>query len=287
MKKIKHLLFLCFLLMGISVKLIAQEKAPIVFIHGLFNNGKIWQDWQPFFESNGYETYAPSYPFHQGEPEFLRNNIHDSLPMLDFWMAYHAIEAFVDNLPEKPIVIGHSMGGLIMQKLMERDKIVMGVALAPANPRGISISDWTYISYNFRMVDPFKRRDKPCTPPLSWFQKTFFNNLSEEEAMVAFEKYFIPESRIIAKSSFARGTEIDFTKAHQPMLFISGSKDQDLPSKLIEKNFNAYKDESSMKAYYEFPNRSHFIVNETGWEEVAEYVLGWIENIGHEYMNFH
>lgn len=276
--KAAKILTLLFLLITVNYNpAFSQEKTPIVFVHGLFNNGKVWEDWQIFFESKGYETYAPSYPFHEGDPALLRKEIHDSLPKLNFWMAYDAIEKLVESLPSKPIIIGHSMGGLIMQKLMEREKIEMGIALAPANPRGISINDWTYISNNFRMVNPLKRRNRHCMPPMKWFNKTFFNNLTDEEAQKAFDEYFIPESRIIAKSSFAKGTEIKFNKPHRPMLFISGENDQDLPPKLIQKNFLAYYDSGSIKAYHEFPNRSHFIVNEKNWEEVAEYVWVWIE----------
>ena len=279
MKAARIIALFILLVLGKPNDVLSQEKTPIVFVHGLFNNGKVWEDWQFFFESKGYNTYAPSYPFHEGEPALLRKEIHDSLPNLDFWMAYERIEKFVESLPSKPIIIGHSMGGLIMQKLMESEKIEMGIALAPANPRGINITDWTYISNNFRMVNPLKRRDRHCMPPIKWFNKTFFNNLTGEEAQKAFDKYFVPESRIIAKSSFAKGTEINFHKPHRPMLFISGEKDQDLPSKLIYKNFLAYSDNESIRAYFEFPKRSHFIVNENNWLEVAEYVRVWIEEV--------
>lgn len=254
----------------------ATHKPPIVFVHGLFQNGKSWEQWQQYFKERGYTVYAPSYPYHEGEPAVLRKHPPEELPQLDFMMAYRRMADYVDALPEKPIVVGHSMGGLIMQKLMEEGKIRKGVALAPANPRGVSVWNWQYMTANFRMVNPLKRRDVPCTPPMSWFYKTFFNTLHQEEARQQFERYFVPESRIIAKSSTARGTEIDFAKPHRPMLFIAGEKDQDLPPALIYRNFLAYQDPNSQRNYYEFPKRSHYICQEEKWEEVAAYVLDWI-----------
>ncbi|WP_194778355.1 alpha/beta hydrolase [Pararhodonellum marinum] len=267
-----------FLLLTFPSSLFAQEKGKtIVLIHGLFQNSHSWQNWKLFFEAKGYTVYAPSFPYHQGEPQVLQKEIDPELVNLDFPQVLDYMLAYVDSLPEKPIVIGHSIGGLLTQKLVEMEKASMGITLASANPRGISVLNWKYIRSNFRMVNPLRSRNKVCQPPMRWFKYTFFNTLSDSAAISAHQTYFIPESRIIAKTSTQKGMEIDFEKAHVPMLFIAGEKDNDLPPPLIRKNFEAYQHEGSNREYYTFPKRSHYIASEPGWEEVAIFVEEWIK----------
>jgi pimeloyl-ACP methyl ester carboxylesterase len=257
----------------------SDQRPVIVFVHGLFQNSHSWHNWKAYFESRGYQVHAPSYPYHQGPPDSLNHRIDPRLTSLDFQQVLDYMSAYVDSLPQKPILVGHSIGGLVMQKLVEAGKVSMGIALAPANPRGISVSDWKYLRSNFRMVNPLRRRDKVCRPPLRWFRYTFFNTISDSLARSEHRQFFVPESRIIAKSSTARGQEIDFTKLHVPMLFISGEKDNDLPPSLIYKNFKAYTDPESIRQYYQFPGKSHYIASEPGWEDVASYVHEWIQNV--------
>ena len=254
-----------------------SQSKTIVFIHGLFQNSTSWVNWEKYFRDLGYTVYTPSFPYHEGEPTLLKQHIHPKLADLEFKEVLDSMTIFIDKLPEKPIIIGHSIGGLLTQKLVEAGKAEMGITLASANPRGISVLNWKYIRSNFRMVNPFRNRNKVCTPPMKWFNYTFFNTLSDSMAREAHYNYFIPESRKIAKSSTQRGLEIDFNKPHVPLLFIAGEKDNDLPPSLIFKNYNAYQDSTSVKAYYEFPNKSHYIVGEPNWEDVANYIAIWIE----------
>jgi pimeloyl-ACP methyl ester carboxylesterase len=269
------LFFITFFLFAKEEKTNNSVKT-VVLIHGLFQNSYSWQNWKVYFEERGYQVYVPSFPFHDGLPSHLQNHIDTNLVNLDFKQVLDSIRSYVDNLPEKPILIGHSIGRLITQKLVEEGKAYLGITLATANPRGVSVMDWKYIRSNFRMVNTLRRRDKICTPPFSWFQYTFLNTLDDSTAMFHFNKYFIPESRIIAKSSTAKGMEIDFEKPHVPMLFISGQKDNDLPPSLIYENFKSYKDPNSINDCYEFSGKSHYIVNEPNWEAVAEYIIAWV-----------
>jgi pimeloyl-ACP methyl ester carboxylesterase len=274
------LLLVCFLypVTGRSQSLpVPAAGKTIVFVHGLFQNPESWQAWQTYFRERGYTCYAPAYPYHAGAPDSLRQHIHPALATLTFRQVLDSITRFVDGLPEKPVVIGHSMGGLIVQKLMEAGKISAGVAIAPANPRGIRTLNWQFIRANFRMVNPLKRRDIPCTPPITWFHRNFFNTLTRAEAQAEYDRYFVPESRIIARSSTEKGLEIDFRKPHQPLLFVAGEKDQDLPASLIRKNFDAYRDPHSHREFVEFPGQSHYFTGQPGWEEVAAYIAGWLD----------
>jgi pimeloyl-ACP methyl ester carboxylesterase len=279
------ILFIClfqFAMISISYsqnKVNNGKTKTVVLIHGMYQNNHSWTNWKKYLEDKGYKVYTPSYPYHIGSPKYLNENINPKLADLTFKPVLDYMMAFVDSLPEKPIIIGHSIGGLIMQKLVEAGKATMGVALAPANPPKIFVFDWRYIRSNFRMIDPFRRRDIACRPKeeYEWLKFTFFNTVDDSTAKLEIDKYFVPESRKLAKSTEEECTPIDFSKPHVPMLFISGEKDNDLPPPLIYKNYLAYSHKESKIKYYEFPNKSHYIASEPGWEDVVKYVHSWIE----------
>jgi len=113
------------------------NSKTIVFIHGLFMNPTSWEPWIKYFEAKGYKCYAPAYPFHEGKPQELRNNINPALGKLTFSQVIDSLSVFIDKLPEKPILIGHSMGGLAVQKLIELNKGVAGICIDAAPPKGV------------------------------------------------------------------------------------------------------------------------------------------------------
>src|SRR3954464_8061213 len=104
------------------------HSKTIVFIHGLFQNPKSWDGWIKYFSDKGYVCYAPAYAYHEGEPSDLRKNIDSRLGKLTFGKVIDGLAAFIDKLPEKPILIGHSMGGLAVQKLISMNKGVAAIA---------------------------------------------------------------------------------------------------------------------------------------------------------------
>jgi pimeloyl-ACP methyl ester carboxylesterase len=161
-----------------------RKTKTIVLIHGMYQNNHSWEKWKAYFEQKGYTVYAPSYPYHAGTPQYLHENIDPKLVYLTFKPVLEYMTAFVDSLPEKPIIVGHSIGGLIMQKLVEADKAALGIALAPANHPKVSVFNWRYFRSNFRMVNPFRRRDIVCIPKneYKWLKFTFFNTIDDSTA---------------------------------------------------------------------------------------------------------
>jgi pimeloyl-ACP methyl ester carboxylesterase len=247
----------------------------IVFIHGLFQNPYSWLEWKRYFESKGFICYTPAYPFHEGKPSELRDNIDTNLGKLKLGQVIKSLTAFIDTLPEKPVLIGHSMGGLTVQKLMEMDKGVAGVCIDSAPPKGIFSFKWSFLKANLPTVNPFKG-DSVCLPGLEWFHYAFCNTMTMEQTKKEYDQFVVPESRNIPRSSTGHYGKIDFKKPHKPLLFIAGEKDHIIPSSLNKKNFEAYKDKNSRKDFREFPGRTHYICGQPGWEEVADYIEGWL-----------
>ncbi|MCP1385131.1 alpha/beta hydrolase [Runella salmonicolor] len=255
-----------------------KSTKTIVLIHGLFVNNTSWAQWKKYFESQGYKVYTPANPGHEGTPAQLRSNIHPDLTQTGFEDVVMNIIKLIDTLPEKPIVVGHSLAGLVVQKLIEMDKAVAGVSIDGAPPKNV-LAPWATVKIVLPVVNFFKGNEA-FLGSREWYHRAFFNNYTKEESDLLFDQIAVPESRKIARdtllTSFAK---IDFKKPHNPLLFIGGEKDNIFSSSFTKRIAGSYKDSNSTTDFKEFAGRSHFIAGEKGWEEVAEYVLNWIKKV--------
>lgn len=250
-------------------------KNTVVLIHGMFQNPKSWAKWINYFEAQGYDVIAPAWPLHDGEPAALRANPPAGLGDLKLDTVISEIETLIYSLPEKPIVIGHSVGGLITQILISRGLAKIGVAISSVAPNKMIDFDWSFLKNAATIANPLKGNEY-VPMDLETFHGAFANTLSEAEAKVAFEETATHDSRNVFRDCMGSTADIDTDQPHAPLLFIAGAEDQIIPADLNDKNFKAYTDESSVTSIREFPNRSHFICNEPGWEEVIDAIDNWL-----------
>jgi pimeloyl-ACP methyl ester carboxylesterase len=248
---------------------------PIVFIHGMFMNPQSWEGWIRFFEQRGYSCSAPTWPFHEGDPSTLRSSIPEALGKLKLHEVAAVFEKQIRALPEKPILIGHSMGGLITQLLVANDLAAAGICIDSAAPNGMLVAKWSFFKSNLPVINALKG-STPVLLSKKQFQYAFCNTMSEAESNAVWENYVVPESRNVARSSSGKDGKIDVTKPHAPLLFIAGENDHIIPAALNRKNHKAYTDRNSVADFKEFPGRTHFICGQQGWEEVATHVADWI-----------
>lgn len=253
-----------------------KKSKTIVLIHGMFVNNTSWNEWKAFFEEKGYTVYAPANPGHEGSPADLRKNLHPQLTQTGFEDVVMNIVKLIDTLPEKPIVIGHSMAGLVVQKLVELGKAYAGISIDGAPPKNV-IAPLSTVKIVWPAINFFKGHSS-FLGSRDWYRRAFFNTLTEAESNKAYEEIAVPESRKIGQDTLLKSfSNVDFKKPHQPLLFIGGEKDTIFPPSLTKKIASKYQDKGSVVDYKEFAGRSHFICGEKGWKEVAGYVLEWIE----------
>lgn len=255
-----------------------QQSKTIVFIHGLFVNDSSWNQWRTYFEAQGYKVYTPANPGHEGDPSALRNTVHPRLTKTGFEDVVNNIIQLIDTLPEKPIVVGHSLAGLVVQKLIELGKAVAGISIDGAPPKNVFAPPAT-IKMVLPVVNPLKG-NKEFLGSKEWYHKAFFNNYSRAESDALYDQIAVPESRKIARDTLLNSfAKIDFKKPHQPLLFIGGEKDNIFPASFTKRIALSYQPTAGVVNYQSFEGRSHFICGEKGWEEVAEYVKIWIEGL--------
>ena len=114
----------------------------VLFIHGMFMNVLCWEKWIPRFKAGGYKVVAPSWKFHEGEPATLRaQHPNPALGKLTLEDVVNQCADIARGFEEKPIIIGHSMGGLVAQILLNRDLGAGGAAIDPAASRGVYAFD--------------------------------------------------------------------------------------------------------------------------------------------------
>jgi pimeloyl-ACP methyl ester carboxylesterase len=251
-----------------------KKTKSIILIHGNFVNNHTWSEWKEYYEQKGYTVYAPANPGHNGNPAELRENINADLVNTGLIEIVENIESLIDSLPEKPLVIGHSLAGLAVMKLMELGKIDYGVSISGAPPKNVAPAPLQTLKTVFPALQLFSSK-KYYLGSQKWYNNAFFNTISENAQKIAFEKYAVPESTKVTwdglQISFAK---VDFRKSHAPMLFIGGGNDHIFPPNFIKKIAGKYSSPVDLKI---FEGKSHFICGEPGWENVADYVLDWYE----------
>lgn len=249
----------------------------IILMHGNFVTNRVWDAWKVHLEAKGYVVHTPANPGHDGRPEDLRRNVHPDLGDTGFVDVVENVVKLIDTLPEKPIVVGHSMAGLAVMKLAEMGKIAAGVTIAGAPPKNVFPVPWQTLKTVFSSIGLFSTRKTWMGTP-DWFAYAFFNTLPEAERQAAFEQHAVPESFKINKQLlFNSFSKVDFKASHAPLLFVGGTSDHIFPASLTERIASKYRAPDSVVDVKIFEGRSHFICGEPGWEEVADDVLGWLE----------
>lgn len=250
-------------------------SSSIIFIHGMFLNARSWEHWVPFFERRGFQCRAPSWPLHEGEPSELRASIPPGTGELSLNTVVSHFTDLVRAEIDPPILVGHSIGGLIVQKLVARGIAAAGVCISSVAPNALLSLDWNFLKNTLQISNPVKG-DAPFEMTEEGFHANFGNMMTKEESREAYARYVVHESRNVLRDAIGKAGHIELDQPHAPLLFIAAEKDQIIPDTLNKKNADAYSDKKSITAFKEFRGRGHFICGQPGWEEVADYTANWI-----------
>jgi len=251
-------------------------KPKIVFIHGMFLNSKSWENWLSYFEALGYPCEAPAWPLHEGDPAGLRSHIPAGLGRLSLADLHGHYQALLRREARPPVVIGHSLGGLLMQKLAADGLIWAGVGICSVAPNRMFAADWGFLRNATSITNPFAG-DEPYEMTEEGFHQNFANALGEVASFTENQKYAMHESRQVLRDIMGDEGRIDMDAPHVPLLLVGAEKDEIIPNSLVRRNAHAYTDKRSHSEYTEFSGRGHFICGEPRWEEVAEKIANWLD----------
>lgn len=257
-----------------------SDRKTIMFITGAFISHACWKEWIVFFESKGYKTVAPPWLYKNELAVDLRQTHSESkiaLIRLNNLLNYY-IE-IIDKLPEKPILIGHSYGGLLTQLLIQKELGSHGICINSIPPGNLMHFNFSFYKAIWNLSDDFTSTNKSYLMPFKTWQNYFTGQMSFEEQKEAYEVLLIPESKLIIRDIYSKSSKIDFKKKHNPLLFVSGSEDVFVPASLNNLNFKKYKNLHSITCYKEFQDFNHLSINQENWQIIADFIVNWLKKI--------
>lgn len=252
----------------------------IVLVHGLSASNHCWEQWVTRYTDRGYTAVAIPYPGRDKSVAELKQ--YPDAPILRTITLPQVLDHHVKiiaDLNEKPIIMGHSFGGLLTQLLLQRDLGVAGVAIDSAPPLGVLPLQWSFFKSAWPAFNPLIPASQPWYMTFEQFQYAWTHMLPLNEQCAAYDAEIVPESRRSYRSALTRNARVDRQRQRAPLLLIAGECDHILPAALNQANYKYYAPSPSVTAFKVFPGRTHYILGQQGWEDVADYALDWATQV--------
>jgi pimeloyl-ACP methyl ester carboxylesterase len=248
----------------------------IVLIHGAWLNAASWAGFKARYEAKGYTVIAPSWPHDERSPSELRAAPHPNLAKVGFKDLIAHYETIVRALPEPPILIGHSFGGVLVQMLLDRGLGAAGVAINPAPTPGVPLGPQSIRSALpvFLSWGSWKRT---MTMSRKFFATRFAQTAPRAEADALYDRYIVPTAgKVYWDGLLNRAGKIDWSNPNRaPLLLIGGEKDLIADASMTKGIYKHQKRAGSPTELKIYPGRSHWTAMDPGWEDVADFALDW------------
>jgi non-heme chloroperoxidase len=261
----------------------ASGLTPVVFVHGLWLLPSSWDRWAEVFEAAGYVALTPGWPGDQETAAEARLNPGTVADTSIGEVADH-FAAIISTLARKPVIIGHSFGGLLAQILAGRGLAAVSVAIDPAPFRGVLPLPISALrSASAALGNPANRhRAVPLT--YDQFRYAFANAVPEDEAKELYDTFAVPASGLplfqAAAANLNPWTEAKVDTGNPgrgPMLLISGEKDHTVPWAITSAAHKHQSHNKSVTEIVEMPGRGHALTIDSGWREVADTALAFTQ----------
>jgi pimeloyl-ACP methyl ester carboxylesterase len=249
---------------------------PVVLIHGLWLLPSSWANWADLFKHAGYAPLTPDWPDDPATIEEARANPDVLANKTLKQVADHTTE-IIDALDKKPVVIGHSTGGLLAQMLAGRGFAAATVAIDPGVFRGVLPLPGSVL----KGVGPFLvnplTRGRAITLTFDQFKYGWANALGDKEAKELYDTFHVAGSGIalvqMGNANLNPWTEskVDTKNPDRgPLLILDGEKDHTVPWAIANGSYKRQKRNSSVTEIKKIPNRGHSLTIDHGWQEVAQ-----------------
>lgn len=252
----------------------------IVLIHGAWLSAASWKPWCDRYEARGYDCVAPAWPNLGGNPAQLRAHPPAALDVESLQDVVDHYAAIIRKMPDPPILVGHSFGGLVVLKLLDEGLGRAGVALEPAPPKGVPVTG-SGIKAAWPVIRTWKGGQKSNLIDFERWVWAFGSAVPSDQQHAVYDRYVIPVPGRpffeVFWAAFTRHTKVDFHKAARPpLLLVAGQRDRVIPKKVVEHTWKHYEGGQATTVLQEF-DHTHGIVIEPGWQDVADFVISWVE----------
>ena len=261
----------------------ASGLTPVAFVHGLWLLPSSWDRWAALFEEAGFTAVSPGWP---DDPETVEEA--KAKPEVFAHKSVGQIADYVDGiirrLDKRPVVIGHSFGGLLAQIIAGRGLATATVAIDPAPFRGVLPLPISALRSASPVLSNPANRNRAVPLTFEQFRYGFANAVDEKEAKELYETYSVPGSGVpifqAASANLNPWTEakVDTKNPERgPLLIIVGEQDHTVPPAIAKAAYKRQKGNDGVTEYVEIPGRGHALVIDHGWRDVAETALAFVK----------
>ena len=261
----------------------ASGRTPVVFIHGLWLLPSSWDNWVSFFEEAGYAAVAPDWPDDPDTVEEARANPDVFAKKTLRQVADHTA-AVIGRLNKKPVVMGHSTGGLLAQLIADRGLSAVTVGIDPGPFRGVLPLPISTLRVSLVVLKNPLNRGRAVTLTFDQFNYGWTNNLDEQEAKRLYETYHVAAPGV-ALMQMANANLNPFSEAkldvrnpeRGPLLIIQGEKDHTVAPAIGKASYKRQRHNPAVTEIQMIPNRGHSLAIDSGWREVAQVALDFVK----------
>ena len=249
-----------------------QAKPPMLFIPGFFASAWVYESYLPFFADRGYAGFALNLRGREGST-LPSGTMLGRVSINDFIDDARQVARWLTERLSRPIVVGHSMGGLIAQKLGEEGLARALVLLSPAPPRGISVMSGKLLRRQLRFL-PALLRSKRVVPRWSDMRELVLNRVPESEQQAAFARFVSDSGRAGREMSFG-AVKVDAERVRAngcPVLVVTSDDDRFIPPRIAQRIAQRYR-----APVYMARGHGHLMLQEPGWSEPASFIASWLE----------
>jgi non-heme chloroperoxidase len=259
-------------------------RTPVVFIHGLWLLPSSWNNWVDFFEQEGFACLTPDWPDDPETVEEARANPDVLAKKTLGQIADHTAQV-IGRLQKKPVVMGHSTGGLLAQMIADRGLSVVTVAIDPGPFRGVLPLPYSTLKVTAPVIRNPLNRGKAITLTFDQFKYGWTNAIDDEdEARRLYETYHVAGPAValmqMANANLNPWTEAKLDPKNPergPLLIIDGEKDHTVPWAIANAAYKRQRHNESTTEILKIPNRGHSLTIDNGWREVAQAALDFVK----------
>ncbi|MCF4119464.1 alpha/beta hydrolase [Antribacter sp. KLBMP9083] len=263
--------------------------STVVFVHGLWLHASSWAPWAERFAAEGWNAHHPGWPGDSPTVAEARANPDRAggFGISDVVRHYVELIAGLDAAEGPVVAVGHSFGGLIVQRLLAEGHVAGAVAIDPAPMRGnILLPPSSLKVASVALRNPANFRGSVTLTP-DEFAYGFGNELTAEECADLYERWTIPSpGRPLFEDAAANilpgsPATVDFDAERGPLLLVAGGMDHTVPASLTRTAYKLHRRNTAVVTdLVEYPDRGHSLTIDHGWTEVADTALAWLKEKG-------
>lgn len=257
-------------------------RQPILLVHGLWLLAGSWQPWEALLEERGYAAMSVDWP---GDPEGVEAARAEPQALAGTTVTQVAdhVADVIAQLDRRPVVIGHSLGGLLAQVVAGRGLALATVAIDPAPFKGVLPLPLSALRASFPVLRNPANRNRAVTLTLEQFTYGFANAVAKAEAASLYEEHHVAApgrplfEAALANLSWARGTAVDTKNPDRgPLLIISGGEDRTVPWPLANAAYKKQAKNPGVTDIVEIEGVGHSLVIDSNWKPVADSALTFL-----------